>query len=113
MERSDVGCDLVQVRCNSSRVQALLTYFSNNSNGSDHYYPGGAQCLRQQCSDLVMQQEWQQPSESVFTAPQGTAMQAVAAGGALCMAGALLAARLWSLRPPIEDSEEDELLCIE
>lgn len=107
MERSDVGCDRVQVRCNSSHVNALLSYYSNNSNGSDHYYPGGAKCLRQQCSNFDSQQEWQQLSESVFAAPQGITMPAVAAGGVLCLALACLA------RPKIEVSQEDELLCLE
>jgi len=115
MERSDVGCDRVQVRCDSSHVNALLNYFANNSNGSDHYYPGGVECLHQQCFGSVTQQDWQRSSHPFFAAPQGIAKQAVAAGCALFFVGAFLAARLRNLWPrsPSADSEEDELLCIE
>lgn len=115
MERSDVGCDRVHVRCDSSHVNALLTVFGNNSNGSDSYYPGGVECLRQQCSDSVTQQDWQRSSRSLFTAPEGIAKQAVAAGCAFFLAGALLAARVRSLRPrgPSADSEEEDPLFIE
>lgn len=142
MERADVGCDRVQVRCDSTHVNYLVSFFANNSEGSDHYYPEGSECLRQRCVHSLPQQEeelqedqedeeeeeedeteeeqedqeeWQLPSESLLAAPHGVARQAVAAGGLLFLGVAFLAVRLWKTRPrsDVEDGEEDALLFIE